>query len=254
MQRGVKGACGVQIGQHLRKWEPASGGCPAPAGLQYGGLESGTPKWLKKDSHAPARAQLAHECVACAAGVLRDSKALKLKGTRSPTLRNCRAARILSCQPQLHLPYPQLTLHQFPSLQQLPLTALGPPLLQTSQSQSQPGAQPSRLSLVATCCKVCFCSQGRGSGALTLATVRCPGRRLPRALCFKHPNGICRAPANGNGMNFLDNLFLSTFPPVDPVSQSQHIYLCGRKDQARFYKAHSRSLVYQGTASQLRRI
>lgn len=27
----------IQIGQHLRKWEPASGGCPAPAGLQYGG-------------------------------------------------------------------------------------------------------------------------------------------------------------------------------------------------------------------------
>lgn len=146
--------------------------------------------------------------MARAAGVLRGSKALKLRGTRSPTLHSCRAARILSYQPQSHLPYPQT--HTPPVSKSSAVTTHSPGTSTPTNVPVPARAQPWRLSLVATCYEVGFSSQGRGSGTSTLATVRCPDRRLPRALCFKHLDRICRARQMETGCTFLTTS-LSTF-------------------------------------------
>lgn len=129
------------------------------------------------------------------------------------TLRRCGAARILSYQPQSHLPYLQTHTPPIPKSSAVtthsPGTALGPPLLQTSQSQ--PRAQPSRLSLVATCCEVGFSSQGQGSGIRLLQQCTVPAGDS-RGLCASSTGTVFAGlPQMETGCTFLTTS-LSAFP------------------------------------------
>lgn len=115
------------------------------------------PRGSKKDSHEPAGAASARVRGACCRSTA-GSTALEVPDPDSSLLLS-RADSVLPASVTSAIP---ANSHQFRSPQQSPLTVLGPPLLEIPQSQ--PSAQPSRLSLVATCCEVGFSSPRQGSG------------------------------------------------------------------------------------------
>lgn len=184
--------------------------------------------------------------MARAAGVLRGSKALKLRGTRLFTVVEPRGFCLTSLSHICHTR--KCTLHRFPSLQQLPLTALGPPLLQMSQSQPVPN--PRGCFWLQLAARSASAHRDAGPGLLLQQQCAVPTGDSRGLYASSTWTVFAVLRQMETGCTFLTpSLF-----PVDPVPRSHHIYLCSRKDQARFYKAHSRSLVYQRAVSQLRRI